>query len=391
MKALRIHAGPRARQHLARQGLQPADVGVIPAAAGGPKGLILGPLDRFLFGEWLLQSRQPVDLVGASIGAWRMATACLDDPVAAFERLEHDYIHQDYDLPPGKTRPTAAHVSERFGQNLQAFYGGRIGEVLHHPRYRLHIVTSRGRHVLAREHRLATPLGYLGAFVSNTVHRKALGAWLERVVFSSPAAGGGCAALPFGTHDYRTRQVALSEENFMPALQASCSIPFVLQAVHNIPGAPRGAYWDGGITDYHMHLAYGAAPQGAIENIAASALPAGARGQNGLKSAGEGGARLVLYPHFQHRVVPGWLDKGLKWRHRATPALDATVVLSPNPDWVRTLPNAKLPDRNDFTHYGTDSAARAKAWQAATRASQQLVDEWQAWLERPDMAAVHPL
>ena len=175
----------------------------------------------------------------------------------------------------------------------------------------------------------------------------------------------------------------------MPALQASCSIPFVLQAVHNIPGAPRGAYWDGGITDYHMHLAYGAVPQIAMKNIAAGALPTGARGQNGLDAAD--GARLVLYPHFQHRVVPGWLDKGLKWRHRATPALDAMVVLSPNPDWVRTLPNAKLPDRNDFTHYGTDSAARAKAWQAATRASQQLVDEWQAWLERPDMAAVHAL
>ena len=77
MKALRIHAGPRARQQLEQQGLRPADVGVIPAAAGGPKGLILGPMDRFIFGEWLPRSDQPVHLVGASIGAWRMATACL--------------------------------------------------------------------------------------------------------------------------------------------------------------------------------------------------------------------------------------------------------------------------------------------------------------------------
>lgn len=387
MKALRIHAGPRALQHLRRQGLQPADVGVIPAAAGGPKGLILGPLDRFLFGEWLARSRQPVHLVGASIGAWRMATACLNDPVAAFERLEHDYIHQHYDLPPGKKRPTAAHVSERFAQSLEAFYGGRIGEVLRHPRFRLHIVTSRGRHVLSREHRWATPLGYLGAFLSNTVHRKALGAWLERVVFSSPGSAG-LPPLPFGTRDYRTRQVLLDERNFMQALQASCSIPFVLQAVHNIPGAPRGAYWDGGITDYHMHLAYGASAQNAINLVATSAYQASAGGRNGMKFPSPG---LVLYPHFQHRVVPGWLDKGLAWRHRATPALDNMVVLSPDPDWVRTLPNAKLPDRNDFTHYGTDSAARAKAWLAATRASQQLVDEWRHWLDRPDMGRVQPL
>ena len=299
MKALRIHAGPRARQQLEQQGLRPADVGVIPAAAGGPKGLILGPMDRFIFGEWLPRSDQPVHLVGASIGAWRMATACLQQSVAAFERLEHDYIHQDYELPPGKKRPTAAHVSERFGQNLEAFYGGRVQEVLSHPRYRLHIVTSRGRHVLGREHALGTPLGYLGAFVTNTVHRKAMGAWLERVVFSSSGA-----ALPFATTDYRTRQVGLNADNFMQALQASCSIPFVLQAVHNISGAPRGAYWDGGITDYHLHLAYGLPNGGASELIAAQAMSTSASGEKDSKIAAEplraGAGGLVLYPHFQH-------------------------------------------------------------------------------------------
>lgn len=393
MKALRIHAGPRARQHLELQGLQPADVSVVPAAAGGPKGLILGPMDRFLFGQWLPQATQPVHLVGASIGAWRMATACLQQPVAAFERLEHDYIHQDYELPPGKKRPTAAHVSERFGQNLQAFYGGRVDEVLSHPRFRLHIVTSRGRHLLGREHRVATPLGYLGAFLTNTVHRKAMGAWLERVVFSSSSgtlAAGACAALPFATSDYRTRQVLLNAGNFMQALQASCSIPFVLRAVHDIPGAPRGAYWDGGITDYHLHLAYGKNLD-AINNIATDDCESTASGQKVPQAGTDAPQGLVLYPHFQHRVVPGWLDKGLRWRHRSTPALDNMVVLSPHPDWVQTLPNAKLPDRNDFTYYGTDSAARARAWLAATQASQQLVDEWQEWLARPDMNAVQPL
>ena len=121
MHALNLYAGPAARRHIERHGLAPEHVGVIPAAAGGPKGLILGPLDRFIFGQWLPQSAQTVNLVGASIGAWRMATACLQQSVAAFERLEHDYIHQDYELPPGKKRPTAAHVSERFGQTLEAF------------------------------------------------------------------------------------------------------------------------------------------------------------------------------------------------------------------------------------------------------------------------------
>ncbi len=389
MQALHIYAGPRAREHIARHGLQPDSIHTIPGAAGGPKGLILGALDRFIFGEWLPQSTQPVHLVGASIGAWRMATACLNDSVAAFERLEREYIHQHYELLPGQKRVTAQQVSELFGTNLRAFYGGRVGQVLAHPRYKLHVVTARGRHLLRTEHGLRTPLGYLGAFLTNTVHRKAMGAWLERVVFSSPSAQGHAVALPFGTGDYRTRQVVLSEANFNPALQASCSIPFVLQAVHNIPGAPPGAYWDGGITDYHLHLNYPAAAGGAMKNGAACAYSTGATGPNGIKN--EGSAGLVLYPHFQKSVVPGWLDKSLKWRHGATPYLDTMVLLAPNPEWVKTLPNGKLPDRTDFTHYGQDLPSRVKAWSTACSASAQMADEFASWLAQPDLARVQAI
>ena len=360
MQALHIHAGPRALTHIREHGLQPEHVGVIPAAAGGPKGLILGPLDRFIFGQWLPPSKQPVHLVGASIGAWRMATACLKDPVAAFERLEHDYIHQHYELPAGQKKVTAEQVSREFGRNLALFYGGRIAEVLSHPRYRLHVLTSHGRHLLGREHPVGTPLGYAVAYLSNAVSRPALGAWLERAVFSSQGT------LPFGTQDFRTRQHPLTTANFMPAVQASCSIPFVLQAVHDIPGAAPGAYWDGGITDYHLHLDW-QTPQDRPEG------------------------RIVLYPHFQRQVVPGWLDKALRWRHGPTPYLDTTVVLAPNPEWVKTLPNAKLPDRKDFGTYGQDLQARVKVWSAAAAAAGQLADEWAEWLARPDLSRVQPL
>jgi hypothetical protein len=323
--------------------------------------LILGPLDRFIFGEWLAQSQQSVDLVGASIGAWRMSTACLTDPVESFERLEHDYIHQHYEPLPGQNRVSAQQVSEAFAHSLQAFYGGRVGEVLSHSRYRLHILTSRGRHILHREHAVGTPLGYAGAYLSNVVSRSALGIWLERVVFSAQSA-----ALPFDAHDFRTCQVPLAEGNFMPALQASCAIPFALKAVQDIPGAPAGAYWDGGITDYHLHLNWTVPNEGPERAI-------------------------VLYPHFQHNVVPGWLDKALKWRHGATTFLDRTIVLAPNPEWVTTLPNGKLPDRRDFMRYDRDLAGRVKVWNTAARASQQLADEFSHWLENPNTSMVQPL
>ena len=362
-RALRIYAGRKARQLIAQQGLQPEMVKAIPAAAGGPKGLILGPLDRFIFGHWLTQSHHQVDLVGASIGAWRMATACLNDSVHAFERLERDYIAQRFDPPEGQKRPPASLVSERFSQSLQEFFGGRVAEVLNHPRYRLHVIASRGQGLLSRATPWRIPLGYAGAFLSNAFSRQSLGSWLERVVFST-SQGARLHSLPFGVNDLRSAQVGLTSTNFMDAVRASCSIPFVLDAVHDIAGAPRGAYWDGGITDYHMHLDY---------------------------LASQTGQGVVLYPHFQKAVVPGWLDKNWKRRHQPSAYLDSMIVLAPDPAWVARLPNGKLPDRHDFLSYGRDHGARANAWNASVMASQQLADEFAQWLSTADMGRVEPL
>lgn len=355
-KALAVHAGPRALARLRDGGLKPSDVRIIPAAAGGPKGLVLSPLDQFIFGDWLAGTDHRVHLLGASIGAWRMATGCLDDPSAAFAQMAHDYIHQTYEHEPGK-QPKAKHVSEVFGAKLNERFAAHTAKVLEHPRYRLHVFTSRGRHIMRREGRISTPLGYLGAFATNAISRRAMGGWLERVIFSDARD-----AMPLHLHDYRTHTVALDAANLQPSILASCSIPFWLEAVHDIPGAPRGAYWDGGITDYHLHLNYASMQDG-----------------------------FVLYPHFQKTVIPGWLDKAFKHRHRATERLDNVVVISPQPAWIETLPNRKLPDRNDFKHYGDDVAARVKAWTTAVRESQRLADEFAAWVDGKLQLDVHPL
>ena len=408
MRALSIHAGPRALAALREHGLRPHDVRVIPAAAGGPKGLVLNPLDRFIFGDWLATSGHTVHLIGASIGAWRMATACLSDPALALAQMAHDYIHQDYEHRPGKA-PAIQHVSDVFGAKLQQCFGGREAEVLGHPRFRLHVFTSRGLHLLRREGRVRTPLGYLGAFAANAVSRRAMGGWLERVVFSDPRE-----PLPLYLHGYRTRGVDLSAANLQLSLLASCSIPFLLSAVNDIPGAPTGAYWDGGITDYHLHLNY--ASLHAEPPVETAAVPGGGAGASANASAGAGasasagagagaaagastgagpgadvGAGLVLYPHFQRTVIPGWLDKSLKHCHRATAHLDNVVLLSPTPEWIASLPNAKLPDRQDFKHYGADTPGRVAVWSSAVRESERLRDEFAAWLLRGDAGEVEPL
>src|SRR5471032_1798332 len=135
MKALQILAGPTALKRLLERGVQPSDIRAIPAAAGGPKGLILNPLDRFVFGHWLPRSEQVVHLLGASIGAWRMACACLPDADAALAQLAEDYIVQRYEHAPGKA-PKPSHVSDVFERKLVERFGGREADVLGHPRLR---------------------------------------------------------------------------------------------------------------------------------------------------------------------------------------------------------------------------------------------------------------
>src|SRR6201989_847894 len=347
MKALQVYAGPVALKRLRERGLQPDDVRAIPAAAGGPKGLILNPLDRFVWGQWLPGSDQVGHLLGASIGAWRMASACLPDADAALKDLADDYIAQRYEHEPGKA-PRPSHVSELFEAKLVERFGGREHEVLSHPRFRLHVFTSRGVRALARDGRVRTPLGYLGAFASNAVSRRAMGGFLERVIFSAPRD-----RLPVPTHDYRTQHVALTDANLERSILASCTIPFWLEAVAAIPGAPPGPHWDGGITDYHRHLDYAAL-------------------------AGDDGTGLVLYPHFQKTLVPGWLDKALRHRHRASARLANVVLLSPSPEWVATLPGGKIPDRSDFKAFGDDHDAREDVWRRATEESVRLAEEFEA-------------
>ena len=108
-----VRAGPRALRHLLDRGLAPGDIGCIPAAAGGPKGLALLPLDRLLVQHDWLPDTSPVELVGASVGAWRMAALAQVHPLAALDRVQHAYVHgQNY-----SKHPTPTEVSTRLPAN----------------------------------------------------------------------------------------------------------------------------------------------------------------------------------------------------------------------------------------------------------------------------------
>jgi len=354
--ALAIRAGKRALARIRDAGMAPSDFGVVPGAAGGPKGLGIAGLDRAIFGEWLPSAPGVRHLVGSSIGAWRFAAACLADPVAALREFTEAYTEQRY--PP---RPSARLVSQSAREMLSRLFAGREDEILSHPHYRLHILAVRGRWPLTHGSRATTAAGFGMAAMANIVGRRHLARFIDRTIFHDPRE-----RLPFLDEDNRfdafhTHIVALDRANLGEALLASASIPLVLEGVADIPRAPRGIYWDGGIIDYHLHLPWHRA---------------------------EG---LVLYPHFVDRIVPGWLDKALPWRRARGEWLDNVVLIAPSREYLARLPHGKLPDRRDFVRFEGDDAGRMAYWRAAIAESERLADAFHEFVRRPDPARVLPL
>ncbi|HET9578669.1 MAG TPA: patatin-like phospholipase family protein [Usitatibacter sp.] len=341
-------------------------VDLIPGAAGGPKGLGIAALDRMLFGEWLPRAPRVRHLVGASIGAWRFAAACCADPVSALEDFARAYTGQSY--PP---RPTRRFVSDSARAMLKALYAHREHEILAHPHYRLHVLAVRGRWPLTRDSSLHTSVGFGFAAIANALGRRYLAKFIDRVVFQDardppPFIVVGALAAPGEVKPIRfdafhTHVVRLDRGNLAQALLASASIPLVLEGVPDIPQAPAGVYWDGGIIDYHLHLPYHHAPG------------------------------LVLYPHFTDRIVPGWLDKGLPWRRASGEWLDNVVLVAPSREYLARLPHGKLPDRRDFARFAGDDAGRMRYWRQAIAESGRLAEAFLEFADSPDPSKVRPL
>ena len=358
-------AGPRALAALRRDGLDPAAIEIVPGAAGGAKGLGIAALDRVIFGEWLPSAPRVRHLVGASIGTWRFAAACRSDPVAALAAFADEYTRQCY-----PKRPSRRFVSDCARTMLKALFAGHEAHILSHPFHRLHIVTVRGRWPLTRQGAFATPLGFGVAAMANVLGRRHLARFIERTMFldardhppfvpvgAMTAADG--AAIRFDA--FHTHVVRLDAANLGEALLASASIPLVLEGVSDIPSAPRGIYWDGGIVDYHLHLPYHHA-QG-----------------------------LALYPHFTDHIVPGWLDKGMPWRRARGTWLDNVILVAPSREYLARLPHGKLPDRRDFARYAGNDAGRMRYWRAAIAESERLAEAFLEFARRPRLDAVRPL
>ncbi|WP_308909704.1 hypothetical protein [Pseudokordiimonas caeni] len=335
--ALRLIAGKTARRRIEENGLTPDLVRLVLGASGGPKWLVLKGLDQYVLGEWLPKAAQPIDLIGSSIGAFRMSVAAHPEPAKMVQRLEDTYL--SYRADKGLT---AEAVTKQSYDIVNALFPPEdaVRVVANADRRPLNIVAVRGKGPAASHHALIEGLGVLLAAGANLMSRKALGLFYERVVFhTGHAVPSSHRWQGFGRID-----IPLRPEALVDAIMASGSIPYVIDPITEIAGAPRGNYRDGGVTDYHFDVMW---------------------------DAGDG---IVLYPHFYPYLVPGWFDKKLKGRRVRGEALDNLLILAPSDEFVASLPHGRIPERKDFG--ARPDADRLKDWRKVVAESGRLGEEF---------------
>lgn len=331
MRKLSILAGKTALQQIRDGGLRSEQVKIIPGAAGGPKFLVLTQLDRYLFGSWLKDRTEPLHMVGASIGAWRFSAVAQKDPVAAIEKLERRYIDEEYGPNPGR---------KGISQGCRNVMGDLIDpealdQILNHPFKRVGWMVVRAHLFNAYELAPIQAMGLAASSLGNILSPDLLKLGFTRVFFRDRRDP------PPYWRDVEA--VDLSSDNYLEALEATGSVPLMMEGVRDIPGAKPGMYRDGGITDYHLAMDH---------------------------KLNDG---LVLYPHFSERVIPGWFDKKLTWRKPKY--TDRVVLIAPSPEFTASLPEAKIPDRTDFERHRNDPEQRRRIWRTVVSRCQELQDE----------------
>jgi hypothetical protein len=321
-----VKAGHQALAIIRDEGLKPERIRVVAGAAGGPKWLVLYHLDRLLLSGFFNGHTGPLHFIGSSIGAWRFAALCQEDALSALGGLRDAYIAQSYDAVP-----TPADVSAESRRIMDAYLpDAAIDSILRHPTRRLHLLAVQCRHFVAADQKGIMSIGLAAAVLANLISRRLLQHHFKRTVFTDPRNRPPLDlndAIPF-------QSFALEHANFKDALLASGSIPLVMSGVRNPSGAAPGVYRDGGMVDYHLDLPYRLAEE-----------------------------ELVLMPHYTGKIVPGWLDKKMRWRHPARQNMARVVLISPAAEFVRTLPGGKIPDRTDFKTFFRKDTERIAMWQ----------------------------
>lgn len=330
---LRVLAGSTAYKHIQQYGLRADDIRVMVGASGGPKWFCLYGLDQYLLGQFFKDRQQPLHLLGSSAGAWRFACYAQQDAVAASTRFANAYA--EITFPKGADIRLVTQISQAIIDEVLPSTQ-HLREVVSHPTMKLNLIVDRAKGIAGSRNKLLQSSSLVLAASANLLNRRLLRHFYQRIHFHVPGE-----TAPFrDSAELPTQHVLLTPDNVKAAVIASGAIPLVLEPVSDIAGAGKGQYYDGGITDYHFNQPFS---------------------HDGL----------VLYPHFYPELIPGWFDKGLRWRRANQAYLHNVVLLCPSSQWISTLPFGKIPDRKDFT---MADPSRIRYWQTVLQRSHELAD-----------------
>lgn len=334
---IEIYAGEKAAEIIRNKGLKEEDIKVIAGASGGPKFLVLNGIDKAILNTWFKKRTDPLFFIGSSIGSWRGAAYAAEKPIETLDRFTESYLKQIY-----TSKPTRKNVTDESIRILNDFLKDKdIDFIINRSKMNLNIISAQCTGLSGIESNAALALSFIPAVMVNMISRKLLLKIYTRTLFHDARN-----TPPFINCFKNPNRVKLSAKNFKQALLSSGSIPFVMEGINNISGAPSGTYRDGGLTDYHINLDFG------------------------VKDG------IVLFPHFSSRVIPGWLDKSLTWRKPDKNYFSNTVLVAPSKKFLESLPMGKIPDRTDFkTFFGRDDE-RLKYWNEVITRSSIIGDEF---------------
>jgi len=333
---IEVLAGEKAALLIKEGAFTEDKISVIAGAAGGPKFLALAGFDRIMLTKWFKKRKKPLFYVGSSIGAWRGAAFACKNPVESYNKLVESYLSQSY-----SSKPSEAEVTKESIRIMNEFLTDEdINFALNKSIFHLNFIATYCQGLAASSNHRLLSLAFIPAIAVNMVSRKLLLKIFTRTLFYNKRQ-----MPPFSINFKESYKVPLTTENFKKALLASGSIPFVMEGVRDIPGAPAGTYRDGGITDYHLNINFGTQD-------------------------------IVFYPHFSKRITPGWLDKNLKWRRHDKNLFSNVVILRPSQKFIDSLKYKKIPDREDFKTFFGNDRERLAFWNDAIKKSSILGEEF---------------
>jgi hypothetical protein len=346
-RPLLYRAGHAARATIRRQGLQRRAIRALFGPASGPKWLVLIGIDRAIIASGLLtgvshsgDGDRPL-LAGSSAGGWRALAMACPDPAAAHRELEDGYVEQVFDRSVTPRKISAAYRA----MLSRLMTPARTTHVLNAAAVdvALHVARAWGPAGSSR-HRIQAAAMVVAAGL-NAVTARTMRLFFRRVLLHSTP------------HRWRVgfdgEVVQLTEDNLLPAALSTGTIPLYMHAVRELPGASGGRFIDGGLTDYHLNQCYSRDADG-----------------------------IVLFPHFQERIVPNWFDRYVPRRTPPASALDNVLQIYPSAEFVADLPGGRIPNRDDFIRLIDDPELRIRRWREASAVSERLGEQFLDDLER---------